>query len=215
MNKLRYDIVINYLETGEGQNTTPYPWTKNIAALCEALFSERRPAEKWVQCTFWKSRQSGWARQSEYAYFSSRTCRKRNNVTYQPSWDRNKKAGDNWLSGIMRRNPQITLRIPEATSIGRKCQIDATRIYNVDETGIQTSTNKPPKVLSVKGKKQVGVISSTEREQTTTVMCCCYASGSFVPPLMIFARKRMQDRLLDGSRGSCSASGWINIFGLV
>lgn len=135
----------------------------------------------------------------------------------------------------MRRNPQITLRIPEATSIGRvkgfnrpqvkrfykllseqieKCQIDGTRIYNVDETGIQTSTNKPPKVLSVKGKKQVGIISTTERGQTTTVVCCCNASGSFVPPFMIFARKRMQDRLLDGSPpetgGSCSASGWIN-----
>ncbi|CAH2096859.1 unnamed protein product [Euphydryas editha] len=160
---------------------------------------------------------------------------KRNNVTYPPSWDKNKKAGDDWLAGFMRRNPQITLRTPDATSIGRvkgfnrpqverfykllseqidKCRIDGTRIFNVDETGIQTSTNKPPKVLSVKGKKQVGVISSTERGQTTTVVCCCNASGSFVPPFMIFARKRMQDRLLDGSppetRGSCSASGWIN-----
>ncbi|XP_022834927.1 uncharacterized protein LOC111362485 isoform X2 [Spodoptera litura] len=160
---------------------------------------------------------------------------KRNIVTYPPSWDKNEKAGDDWLAGFMRRNPQITLRIPEATSIGRvkgfnrpqverfykllseqieKYQIDDTRIYNVDETGIQTSTNKPPKVLSVKGKKQVGVISSTERGQTTTIVCCCNASGSFVPPFMIFARKRMQDRLLDGSppetRGSCSASGWIN-----
>ncbi|XP_037868447.1 uncharacterized protein LOC119628804 isoform X1 [Bombyx mori] len=160
---------------------------------------------------------------------------KRNNVTYPPSWDKNKKAGDDWLAGFIRRNPQITLRIPEATTIGRvkgfnrpqverfykllseqieKCQIDGTRIYNIDETGIQTSTNKPPKVLSVKGKRQVGVISSTERGQTTTVVCCCNASGSFVPPFMIFARKRMQDRLLDGSppetRGSCSASGWIN-----
>lgn len=36
----------------------------------------------------------------------------------------------------------------------------------------------------------------------------------FVPPFMIFARKRMQPRLLDGSpsetQASCSASGWIN-----
>ncbi|CAH2106523.1 unnamed protein product [Euphydryas editha] len=44
---------------------------------------------------------------------------KRNNVTYPPSWDKNKKAGDDWLAGFMRRNPQITLRTPDATSIGR------------------------------------------------------------------------------------------------
>lgn len=109
---------------------------------------------------------------------------KKNNLTYPPSWDKSEKAGDDWLAGFMRRNPQITLTVPEATSIGRikgfnrpqverfykllieqteKYKIDGSRIYNVDETGIQTSTSKPPKVLSVRGKKQVGVISSTER----------------------------------------------------
>lgn len=74
----------------------------------------------------------------------------------------------------MRRNPQITLRIPEATTIGRvkgfnRPQVERfykplseqiTKIYNIDESGTRTSTNKPPVVLSVKGKKQVVVISS-------------------------------------------------------
>ena len=87
-------------------------------------------------------------------------------------------------------------------------------IYNCDETGIQTSGTRPPKVLSVKGKRQVGVVSSAERGKTVTALCCCSATGVFVPPALIFPRKRMIGGLLDGappgSIGLCSDSGWIN-----
>ncbi|KAF2885888.1 hypothetical protein ILUMI_20286 [Ignelater luminosus] len=78
----------------------------------------------------------------------------------------------------------------------------------MDETGISTTSNKPPKVLSVKGKRQVGMIASAERGQLTTVIGCCNAAGSFLPPFLIFARKKMQPRLLDGSppgtQGTCT-----------
>ncbi|KAH9636409.1 hypothetical protein HF086_006169, partial [Spodoptera exigua] len=82
----------------------------------------------------------------------------------------------------------------------------------MDETGISTTTNKPPKVLSTKGKKQVGIIASAERGQLTTVIGCCNAAGSFLPPFLIFARKKMQPRLLDGAppgtQGTCTPNGW-------
>ena len=95
-----------------------------------------------------------------------------------------------------------------------KFNFDATTIYNMDETGVRSTTSKPPKILSTKGKKQVGVISSAERGQLTTVICCCNAAGAYLPPFFIFARKRMQDRLLDGappsSRASVSDNGRIN-----
>ncbi|KAF2894127.1 hypothetical protein ILUMI_12047 [Ignelater luminosus] len=82
----------------------------------------------------------------------------------------------------------------------------------MDETGISTTSNKPPKVLSVKGQRQVGMIASTERGQLTTVIGCCNAAGSFLPPFLIFARKKMQPRLLDGSppgtQGTCTPNGW-------
>ena len=145
------------------------------------------------------------------------------------------KAGEDWLAGFRKRHPDVSLRTPEPTSIARakgfnkhqverfytllkemidKYNLDASRIYNTDETGVHTSTNRPPKVLSVRGKRQVGVISSTERGQLTTVLCCCNAAGSYIPPFFIFARKRMQDKLLDGappgSQGACSDNGWIN-----
>lgn len=148
---------------------------------------------------------------------------------------KNGKAGDDWFSGFKRRHPDIVLRAPEPTSLARtrgfnrpqvelfyynywslieKYNFDATTIYNMDETGIKSSTSKPPKVLSIKGKRQVGVICSAERGQLTTVICCCNAAGTFVPPFFIFAHKRMQERLLDnappGSQATVTDNGWIN-----
>lgn len=148
---------------------------------------------------------------------------------------KNEIAGSDWYKGFVMRHPDLTLRKPEPTSIARargfnkpqvyrffdlleaemeKHDIDATRLYNMDETGIQTSSNKPPRVLTKLGKRQVGSIASTERGRTTTVVCCCNAAGSFVPPFLIFARKKMNSRLLDGAppcaQGTCSDNGWIN-----
>ncbi|KAF2888408.1 hypothetical protein ILUMI_17764 [Ignelater luminosus] len=155
-----------------------------------------------------------------------------NKLQYPESWSKNKKAGD-WLQRFLSRHTNLTLRIPESTSVARakgfnrrevchfyenlksaieKNNIEASRLYNMDETGISTTSNKPPKVLSVKGKRQVGVIASAERGQLTTVIGCCNAAGSFLPPFLIFVRKKMQPRLLDGSppgtQGTCTPNSW-------
>ncbi|XP_045542072.1 MFS-type transporter clz9-like [Papilio machaon] len=152
-----------------------------------------------------------------------------------PNPFKNGTAGHDFYKGFIKRHPNLTLRRPEPTSIARargfnrsqvyrffdlleteieKHQIDAMRLYNMDETGIQTSSNKPPRVLTTLGKKQVGFIASTERGRTTTVICCCNAAGSFLPPLMIFARKRMAPNLLDGAppgtQAIVSDNGWTN-----
>lgn len=148
---------------------------------------------------------------------------------------KNNITGDDWYKSFRKRHPDLTLRQPEPTSVARARpfnrpqverffdlledqieihQVDVTRISNVDETGIQTTSNKPPKVLTKTGKKQVGVISSVERGKLTTVVCCCNAAGSFIPPFMIFGRKRMNARLLDGSPpgtvATCTDNGWIS-----
>ncbi|KAJ8962885.1 hypothetical protein NQ318_001294 [Aromia moschata] len=156
---------------------------------------------------------------------------KKNNLKYPSAWDKGKCSGDDWLGAFQIRHPEIVLRTPEPTSIGRakgfnrtqvtrfynlldeqiqKYKIGPDALYNMDETGIMTTTNKPPKVLSISDKKQVGIISSAERGQLTTVICCCNATGSFIPPFMIFARKRMQERLLDGAPPGTQATGTPN-----
>jgi hypothetical protein len=147
----------------------------------------------------------------------------------------NERAGEQWYSNFMQRHPELSLRAPEPTSIARACgfnkpqvqlffdnlktirenhNIELDNIYNVDETGIQTSAKKPPKVISTKGKKQVGSISSAERGQLVTALCCCSASGKFIPPALIFPRKKRNARYLNGTPPGTidfvSDNGWVN-----
>jgi DDE superfamily endonuclease len=55
---------------------------------------------------------------------------------------------------------------------------------------------------------------SGERGRTITILCCMSAVGSYVPPLMVFPRKCMNDRLMHNAPplaiGLVSDSCWIN-----
>ena len=145
-----------------------------------------------------------------------------------------KMAGMEWLRGFMKRNPDVSVRVPEPTSISRitafrKSEVQRfyenldtvnakhgygpTRTYNMDETGLPT-TMTTKKILAERGRRQVGVIASAERGRNTTAVCCCNAAGAFVPPQLIFARKRLTDALKQGappgSLFSVSENGWAN-----
>jgi len=141
-------------------------------------------------------------------------------------------AGYDWLSGFMRRHPELSVRMPEATSLSRavgfnwpqvqkfyaalKEALDcmhasALRIWNMDETGI-SSVHKPVKIIASKGARSVGKVTSGERGKTVTVICAASAAGAFVPPAFIYPRKKMVPSLMNGapagSLGLCSSSGW-------
>lgn len=131
----------------------------------------------------------------------------------------------------MKNHPEISLRTPEATSMAR-CkgfnkenvmaffdkyksildmgQFTVDKIYN--EIGLST-VHKPSKVLAQKGKHQVGAGTSGERGVNTTCICCMNAAGEFVPPILIYKRKRITDDLKRGGPPNtvyeCSESGWI------
>ena len=60
-------------------------------------------------------------------------------------------------------------------------------IYNLDETGV-TTVQKPGKVVSVIGKKQVGATASQERGELVTLCCATNAIGNSIPPFYIFPR---------------------------
>jgi hypothetical protein len=145
-------------------------------------------------------------------------------------------AGKDFFCNFKKRNPDLALRTPEATSLMRavgfnKFQVDrfydlflklqgqfrfqASQIYNADETGVST-VHKNDKVLSVKGKKQVGKLTSAERGRNVTIMFAMNTADHFVPPMFIFPRIKMDKngRLMIGappeSIGVACKNGWMN-----
>jgi len=147
---------------------------------------------------------------------------------------KNEIAGKTWLKGFLRQHPQLAIRSPEPTSLGRavgfkkpsvntffdlykselvKHTYMADRIFHMDETGL-TVVHKPRKVLAQRGDKQVGRITSGEKGETMTVICAVSASGTYVPPMLVYKHKRMSELLMKGSPpgsiGACSAIGWID-----
>jgi len=144
-----------------------------------------------------------------------------------------KKAGKDWLSSFLVRHPELSVRNPEATSMNRatafnkpsvdkffhifkdelvKNNVTADRLWNADESGL-TVVHKPGRIMAKSGQKQVGKITSGEKGQTITVMCAVNAAGTYLPPMMIFKRKRMSELLLKGTPhgtiGAVSENGWI------
>lgn len=87
-----------------------------------------------------------------------------NGKVFPEKWNVSKEAGEDWLYGFMKRNPSLTLRKPERTSLARlkgfsKKAVDefyanlkklyqtysfqSNDIYNLDETGITTVVDSP------------------------------------------------------------------------
>lgn len=145
---------------------------------------------------------------------------KANNIKMPDQWSANETAGRAWLQGFMKRNPQISIRVPEATSIARatafnrpnvahffdelESALKATgvtgdRIFNLDETGFNTVT-RLPKVISPRGEKQVGQIVSTERGVLVTCVAIISATGVALPPVIIMPRKKNQPGFQSGCR---------------
>ena len=87
------------------------------------------------------------------------------------------------------------------------------QLFNVDETGISI-VHKPGKVVTELGRRNVWGITSAEKGKTHTVVTCVSASGLSIPPMLIYPRKRMTEKLkegaLPGTLFDCSDNGWIN-----
>jgi hypothetical protein len=157
----------------------------------------------------------------------------RNNLSHQFNSDNN-LAGKDWVKGFLSRHPTLTIREPEATSGARamgfnkvavdqfftlleasidKHKFEGDRIYNCDETGITVNPKSHSKIIALRGKRQVGTITSSERGETVTGLVCMSAGGAYMPPMLIFPRKRKQKEfelgLPPGGWAEVSDSGWI------
>ena len=89
----------------------------------------------------------------------------------------------------------------------------ADRIFNVDESGLSIVQSKIPKIIGLKGKRQIGALTSAERGSLVTVIVCMSAGGTFIPPMLIFPRVNWSDSLMKGAPpgaiGGCHPSGWV------
>ena len=124
------------------------------------------------------------------------------------AWHANKMAGVDWLHGFLKRRSEFGLRMSQATSFSRATSFNLTnvsplfanfetvirrhayklrQIWNLDETGL-TTVQKPGKVLTQKGLKQVGQITSAELGTLVTLvtLCCCINAVGHALPLPIY-----------------------------
>ena len=130
-----------------------------------------------------------------------------NKLTVPKNWELNQRAGKDWWQGFKARH-NLAVRSPEATSLGRatafnhhtagqfydnlgeemdKYQFSPQNIHNTDESGC-TTVQKPKDVVTERGKKQVGAITSAERGELVTVVYTINAAGNVLPPMLIFSR---------------------------
>lgn len=137
------------------------------------------------------------------------------------------------MYNFLKRNPEISLRKPEVTSVNRingfnrqeverfisnleivqkHYNFTPARILNVDQTGI-TTVQTPANIYGSKGQKQVGVLVSWERGETVTICCAFSASKTFIPPMFICPRQRMSTLLQKceppNALYACSKTGWM------
>lgn len=90
-------------------------------------------------------------------------------------------------------------------------KFNESRIYG---TSMSTVQQQRTKILTKTGKKQVGMIVSAQKAEAITAVACISASGFFVPPMLLFPRRKLKPHILNdpplGSIGATSPSGWIN-----
>lgn len=156
-----------------------------------------------------------------------------NNFKVPTSWTENKMAGPDWYTSYIKRNKDLSLRRPEATSLSRatsfnktnvamffsnlktvydRLNLEASDIWNVDETGITTVQN-PDRIVARRGFKQIGKLVSAERGTLVTLTVAVSASGNTIPPFFIFPRVNYRDHFIRdapvGSMGDANKSGWM------
>lgn len=55
-------------------------------------------------------------------------CAVKYNRKFPEAWNTNKSAGKDWLSSFLKRNSELSIRIPESTSLGRATSFNKSNV---------------------------------------------------------------------------------------
>lgn len=143
-------------------------------------------------------------------------CARRNNIDVPANWNDTNMASCDWLAGFSKRHSRLSIRKPEVTSLPRatsfnrhnvseffgnlsklydKYEFHSKDVWNVNERGIATAQRRG-KIVTTKGVKQVGALTSRERGELVTLPLAVNAQGNSVPPLFIFPRKLYKTHMI-------------------
>lgn len=159
----------------------------------------------------------------------------KNGIKIPQSWETNQCAGMEWFLQFRNRHPSLSLRKPQPCSLSRatsfnKHNVNAffdnleevfqknpalgkgTRIYNLDETAL-TTVQSPQKVLAGKETRQLNQAVSAERGTLVTGCCFICANGTYLPPVLVFPRKKYKRHMINGAPagtlGLAHTTGWM------
>ena len=148
---------------------------------------------------------------------------------------KNCTAGRKWFEAFRFRNPNLTLRTPEALSYARAKSVNLKtiedffaklgaiyarlnlfcrpmQVFNVDESGVNVTQHKGKVIAEVK-RKGVHRVVAAEKGKNHTVIACGSASGFVLPPMIIFPRVRVSEGLKanapPGSYLAAQKKGWV------
>lgn len=140
-----------------------------------------------------------------------------------------------WWESFRRRHPNFTLRTAEKLSYARlvvtnrdimdkyfdllertlvdnKLIDSPAQIFNCDESGLSLD-HTPSSVVACKGQKHPRIVTSGNKKQIT-VLGCANAAGHALPPLVIFSRKALNQKLtigeVPGTMYGLSDNGWMD-----
>ena len=137
-------------------------------------------------------------------------------VLIQKNKEKTRTVTHGWWGSFCRRHPEISLKTSSSLSVARARASSAESlseyfctllqesglidqpglIYNMDESGFPLEP-KPPKTIHQKGDKQPYYVTKGTKSQVT-VVACVSASGQYIPPMVIWARKKNDTSACDG-----------------
>lgn len=152
----------------------------------------------------------------------------------------NNLPGDKWLKLFLKRHPEIGLKNTEVLSRSRASVTEKnlrkwysdfkaylvkenvvdildnlSRIYNLDETGVQLCP-KTGKLFGLLKEKNIYYISPGQEKENLTVLCCYGADGKEVAPMIVYPYKRFLPKDVAASVPDKFTighlpTGWMNI----